>query len=160
MSFFFFLYIGGDAVKKKTRNISTEIEEPIVVTPQSESILSSVKKLIGIIDEDESFDLDIMLNINAAFSTLFQLGVLSKPYIITSKENTYSEIIPDGLEDVTSQIKMYLVYKTRLGFDSSTLSSSVMESLKEMINEAEYRLMISFNPTDTFDRTGGEIQNE
>lgn len=147
-------------MKKKNKNVTTETEEPIVVTPQSESILSSVKKLIGVIDEDESFDLDIMLNINAAFSTLFQLGVLQKPYIITSKENTYSEIIPEGMEDVTSQIKMYLVYKTRLGFDSSTLSSAVIESLKGMIDEAEYRLMISFNPISTFDRTGGEIQNE
>lgn len=132
----------------------------------SNSILSSVKKLIGILEDDDSFDLDIMLNINAALSTLYQLGVLSKPYSVTSKDDTYSDLIPDDREDVINQIKMYLYYKTRLGFDSSTISASVMDSLKQMIEESEYRLMISYNPIDTFkesgeeEEEGGEIQNE
>lgn len=117
----------------------------------SDSILSSVKKLIGISEEDESFDLDIMLNINAASSTLYQLGVLKKPFTVTSKEDTYDDLIPGGTEDVVNQIKMYYVYKTRLGFDSSTLSGTVIEVIKEMIREAEYRLMISFNPDNTFE---------
>lgn len=114
----------------------------------SDSILSSVKKLIGIFEEDNSFDLDIMLNINAAISTLYQLGVIEKPYSITSKEETYNDLIPNGAEDVISQIKMYFVYKTKLGFDSSTLTSGVMETLKEMIKEAEFRLMVLFNPSE------------
>lgn len=117
----------------------------------SDSILLSVKKLIGISEDDVSFDLDIMLNINVACSTLFQLGVLSKAYTITSKDDTYDDLIPGGSEDVINQIKMYFVYKTRLGFDSSTLSGTVVEVLKEMIKEAEWRLMVTFNPTDTFD---------
>lgn len=117
----------------------------------SDSILSSVKKLIGIQEEDESFDIDIMFNINAASSVLFQLGVLSKPYTVTSKEDIYSDLIPNGTEDVINQIKMYFVYKTKLGFDSNTLSSTVIQTLEKMIDEAEYRLMISFNPENTFD---------
>lgn len=117
----------------------------------SDSILSSVKKLIGISEDDKSFDLDIMMNINAASSTLFQLGVLKTPYTITSKEDTYLDLIPYGTEDVINQIKMYFVYKTRLGFDSSTLSGTVIEVLKEMIREAEWRLMVSFNPESTFE---------
>lgn len=116
----------------------------------SDSILSSVEKLIGISEEDDSFDLDIMLNINAAISTLFQLGVLQKPYTVTSKEDKYQDLIPNGTEDVINQIKMYFVYKTKLGFDSSTLSGTVIDVLKEMIKESEYRLMISFNPKDIF----------
>lgn len=120
-------------------------------TKLSDSILSSVKKIIGITEDDNSFDLDIMLNINAASSTLFQLGVLQKPYTITSKEDTYDDLLPGCSEDVINQIKMYFVYKTRLGFDSSTLSGTVIEVIKEMIKEAEWRLMISFNPTGLFD---------
>lgn len=117
----------------------------------SDSILSSVKKLIGISEDDTSFDLDIMLNINAAASTLFQLGVIEKPYVVTSKENTYTDLIPGGTDDVVSQIKMYFVYKTRLGFDSSNLTGSVIDVLEKQIKEAEYRLMISFNPKNTFE---------
>lgn len=131
----------------------------------SDSILSSTKKLIGLLEDDTSFDLDIMLNINAALSVLYQLGVLSKPYTVTSKEDTYDMLMDDPTDDVKNQIKMYLYYKTKLGFDSSTMNSTVMSSLKEMIQETEYRLMISFNPKDTFaskenEDLGGEIQNE
>lgn len=120
------------------------------ISETSNSILSSVKKLIGISEDDQSFDIDIMLNINAALSILYQLGVIKKPFTITSEEDTYDDLIPDGSEDVLSQIKIYFVYKTRLGFDSSTLSSSMIEVIKEMIKETECRLMMTFNPTTTF----------
>lgn len=113
------------------------------------SVLSSVKKLIGIPEDEESFDIDVILNINAASSTLFQLGILERPYTITSKEDTYDDLIPGASEDVINQIKMYFVYKTRLGFDPPS-SATLTEVLKEMIKEAEYRLMISFNPEDIF----------
>ncbi len=117
-----------------------------------DSILFSVKKLIGISEEDESFDMDIMLNINAALSVLFQLGVVTMPFTITSKDNTYKDILPKASEDVINQVKMYLVYKTKLGFDSSTLSSYVIEVIKESIKEIECRLMMSFNPSNTFEQ--------
>lgn len=116
----------------------------------SDSILSSVKKLIGISEEDESFDLDIMLNINAAAAVLFQLGVFKKPFTVTSKEDIYEDMIPGGTEDVVNQIKMYFVYKTRLGFDSSTSSATVIEVIKELIKETEWRLQVTFNPVKTF----------
>lgn len=117
----------------------------------SESILLSVKKLIGITEDDKTFDLDIILNINAAISILFQLGVVPTSYTVTSREDTYNDLIPGVSDDVVNLVKMYFVYKTRLGFDSATLSGSVIEVLKELIRETEWRLMISFNPLDTFD---------
>lgn len=120
-------------------------------TELSSSILSSVKKLIGISQDDKSFDLDIMFNINAAASTLYQIGVISKPFTITSAEDTYNDLIPGGTEDVVNQIKMYFVYKTKLGFDSNGLSSIVIEVIKEQIKEAEWRLMSSFNPERTYE---------
>lgn len=127
----------------------------------SNSILSSVKKLIGINEEDTSFDLDIMFNINAASSTLFQLGVLKKPYTVTSKDDTYHHLVPDGSEDVVNLIKMYFVYKTKLGFDSSGLTGTMSQTIKELISETEWRLMASFNPDNTFEtEERGEIQNE
>lgn len=121
----------------------------------SESILFSVKKLLGVPIEDKSFDVDIMLNINAASSTLFQLGVLKKTFTVNSEKDTYADLIPEGSEEVVNQIKMYFVYKTKLGFDSSTLTAAVIEVLKEMIKEAEWRLMVMFNPPDAFDKEEG-----
>lgn len=127
------------------------MDENTNLSELSDSILSSVKKLIGISKDDKSFDLDIMMHINAASSTLFQLGVLKKPYTITSEEDLYEDLLPDGTEDVINQVKMYFVYKTKLGFDSSTASSMVIDVLKDLIKEAEWRLMVIFNPEDTFE---------
>lgn len=120
----------------------------------SDSILFSVKKLIGIPEDDETFDLDIMLNINAACSTLLQLGVIQTPYTVTSKEDTYYDMFPNGPDDVVNQVKMYFVYKTKLGFDSSTLSGTVIDVLKEMIREAEWRLCAAYNPKNLFQSDG------
>lgn len=127
------------------------MDEDTNLSELSDSILSSVKKLIGISEEDTSFDLDVMLNINAAISTLYQLGVIQKPFTITSKEDTYDDLLPGISEDVINQVKMYFVYKTRLGFDNSTMSTAVIEVIKDLIKEAEWRLMIAFNPTDMFE---------
>ena len=40
-----------------------------------DSILTSIKKLLGIAEEYEHFDPDIVMYINSAFSVLTQLGV-------------------------------------------------------------------------------------
>lgn len=117
----------------------------------SDSILSSVKQLIGVPVEETAFDLDIMLNINAALSTLFQIGVLPKPCTISSDKDTYFSVFPEADESVLSQVKMYLVYKTKLSFDSPSSTGAVLDVLKELIREAEWRLMVSFNPDNTFE---------
>ena len=117
----------------------------------TDSILLSVKKLIGINEDDDSFDVDIIIHINSAISTLFQLGVLNIPYTVTSSEDIYEDLIPEGTADVVNNIKLYFVYKVKLGFDNSTTSATVIEVLKECIKELEWRLMVSFNPPDTFD---------
>lgn len=127
------------------------MDEENNVKVQADSVLLSVKKLIGIPEDDRSFDLDIMLNINAASSILYQLGVFKRPYTVTSKEDIYEDLIPGGTEDVVNQIKMYFVYKVRLGFDSSTISASVIEVIKDMIKETEWRLMATFNPDGLFE---------
>lgn len=117
----------------------------------SDSILSSVKKLIGVNEDDISFDLDIIFNINAAASTLYQLGVLQKPFTISSKKDTYDDLLPGCSEDVINQVKMYFVYKTRLGFDSASLTGTMIQTIKELISEAEWRLKVSFNPDGAFE---------
>lgn len=118
----------------------------------SDSILFSVKQLLGVPIENASFDLDIMLNINAASFTLFQLGVLEKSYTVTSSEDMYDDLsIPGRSEDVVNQIKMYFFYKTKLAFDNSTTSASVIEVIKEMIKESEWRLKEAVELKEAFE---------
>lgn len=124
-------------------------EKEISRIEKDESILTSIKKLLGIDSEYDQFDSDIIMNINAAFFTLSQIGVGPKEgVVIAGDKETYSLFFNDPHE--ISQIKMYLYYKTKMVFDPPT-SSAVMESLKAMIQETEWRLSVSVDPPFTFD---------
>lgn len=116
-----------------------------------DSILNSVKKLIGYPVELKEFDSDIILNINAAIVTLMQLGVrpTDPVFSISDETATYGDYLGDRT-DLISQVKMYLVYKTILGFDSSSRSSTYIEMIKEMIREAEWRLNIEMEEHKVF----------
>lgn len=113
-----------------------------------DSILLSVKKLLGLTEEVEEFDQDIIININSAIVTLTQIGVgPSTGFIITSKEDTYQQWLGDV--SYVNMVNMYLYYKTRLSFDPPT-QTALLESLKEQIRETECRLNYEVDPPNTF----------
>lgn len=103
-----------------------------------ESILTSVKKLLGIDEAYEHFDTDIIIHINSVFMILKQLGVgPSAGYSIIDKNDIWSDFIEDVNE--IQAVKTYVYLKVRLLFDPPT-SSSVMESMNRLIGEYEWRL--------------------
>lgn len=107
----------------------------------NESILNSIKKLIGIDTDDNSFNTDLMIHINSVFFVLQQLGVgPDKPFSITGDSETWSDFISDV--DQFNAVKTYVYMKTRIVFDPPT-NGTIMESLKEAINEYEFRLNIA-----------------
>lgn len=114
-----------------------------------ESILTSIKKLLGIEEDYEHFDQDIIIHINSALMILTQLGVgPSRGFMISDKTSLWSDFIPDehGLEAV----KTYIYLKVKLLFDPP-LSSSVIELINRSISELEWRINIMVdtgNPED------------
>jgi len=61
-----------------------------------DSILTSIKKLLGIAEEYEHFDPDIVMYINSAFSVLTQLGVgPEEGFRIEDASKTWSEFLYD-----------------------------------------------------------------
>ena len=104
-----------------------------------ESILTSIKKLLGIDPEYEHFDSDIILHINSVFMTLNQIGVgPEKTFSISDKFRTWNEFLGDREIDLNA-VKSYIHLKVRLLFDPP-MSSIVMESMNRMISEFEFRL--------------------
>lgn len=103
------------------------------------SILNSIKKLLGISEDYESFDADIIMHINSVFMILNQLGVgPSESFMITDKTATWDDFLPN--EEVKAEaVKSYMYLKVRLMFDPP-LSSVVMECMNRTINELEWRL--------------------
>ena len=110
----------------------------------NESILTSVKKALGIVDEYTHFDPDIVMHINTTFGTLTQLGVgPSEGFFISDKTATWSDFIGDAKN--LEMVKSYVVLKVRLFFDPPT-SSAVMESMNRMISELEWRINVTVDP--------------
>lgn len=109
-----------------------------------ESILTSVKKLLGITEEYTQFDTDIIIHINTVFMILHQLGVgPDKPFTITNKESKWSDFI--GEDDNIEAVKTYMFMKVKLLFDPPQTSSSV-ESTERIISELEWRLNVAVDP--------------
>lgn len=107
-----------------------------------ESILLSIKKLLGLPPEDTSFDLDIIININAAFSTLYQIGVDDKSITIENDSAIWSDYIYNS--NILNLVKQYVFMKVKLAFDPPS-SSSVMDAYKQQIAELEWRINIETN---------------
>lgn len=105
-----------------------------------DSILTSIKKMLGIIEEDESFDVDIIIHINTAFSTLTQLGVGPKEgFAIRDKTTLWTEFVDDiRLENIRS----YIYLKVRQVFDPPT-NSAVLDAISRQISELEWRMNVT-----------------
>lgn len=117
-----------------------------------ESILKTIKQLVGCPDDFEQFDLDLTIHINSAFATLTHLGAGPKEgYRITGVDNKWSEFEEDAQK--LSLIKDYVYIKTRLLFDPPT-SGSLMDSLKEQLKEMEWRLYMLYDPISEDDKEG------
>lgn len=118
-----------------------------------DSILTSIKKMLGITEEYEHFDQDIIMHINTVFMILNQLGVgPSEGFSINDKNAIWSDFVSDM--NKIEAVKSYMYLKVKLLFDPP-LSSSVVESIKNQINELEWRLNIAVDPPST----NAEIQN-
>lgn len=105
-----------------------------------ESILTSIKKMLGISEEYEHFDMDLIMHINSVFSILNQLGVgPPNGFTIQDANATWSDYIPD--EALLEMVKSYVYLKVKLFFDPPS-SSAVTESTNRLISELEFRILV------------------
>lgn len=107
----------------------------------TESILTSIKKLLGIDGDYKHFDPDLVMHINSVFSILTQMGVgPSDGYAITGAEEEWQSFITD--KNCLLLVKSYIFQKVRLLFDPP-LSSTAIESINQQIKEYEFRLFVA-----------------
>lgn len=106
-----------------------------------DSILDSIKKLLGIDILDTSFDGDLIIYINSVFAILNQLGVgPSEVFWISDNGAIWDEFIYDYAFDL-QLLKSYIYLKVKLIFDPPA-SSFVLESNNRLISEFEWRLNV------------------
>ena len=106
-----------------------------------ESILTSIKKLVGIAEDYTAFDTDFIIYINSAFATLNQLGIgpVEGFSIVdaSSKWSDYGVATP-----ILDHVKSYVYLKVKTIFDPPT-SSTVLDAYNRMIQETEWRLKVA-----------------
>lgn len=103
----------------------------------TESILTTVKKLLGMPEEYEHFDLDIITHINTVMIILYQMGLGKDGFSIADKEATWGDFL--GEDKNLNLVKSYVAAKVRLMFDPPT-SSVLMEAMNNNIKELEWRI--------------------
>ena len=105
-----------------------------------DSILDSIKKLVGVAPEVTDFDTDIIIHINSVMNILNQLGAPS--LIISDNTLKWSDFISGSKLEL---IKSYIYLKVRLLFDTS-VSSSVTNAINEQVKELEWRISVTVDP--------------
>lgn len=102
------------------------------------SILNSVKKVLGILADDDSFDEDILMHINSAFVTLTQLGIGPElGFTIEDDSITWDAFI--GTDKRLSSVKSYIYLRVKLLFDPPQ-TSYLIDALNQQRLEFEGRL--------------------
>ena len=104
------------------------------------SIFNSVKKVVGLLGDDGSFDEDILLHINSVVSTLRQLGLsIPADFYVRDDVQTWQDLLGEFRD--LDLVKSYMTMKVRLMFDPPS-SSFGLKSMEEMVKEYEWRINV------------------
>lgn len=112
-----------------------------------DSILNSVKKLLGIAEDYTYFDTDIILHINTVLSTLYQLGIgpIGTGYAIASSQETWSDLLGDDYR--INFVKTYVALRVKMLFDPPT-AGPLIEAYNREINELTWRINVAVDPDE------------
>ena len=117
-----------------------------------ESILTSIKKMLGLGEEYEHFDVDLIMIINGIFADLTQMGVgPSEGFYIEDETSTWTDFIPDMAK--LQSVKTYVYLRAKILFDPASIGSSTLASYERQISQWEWRLNIEAESAETKETT-------
>lgn len=111
----------------------------------NDSILTSVKLLLGIAEDYAVFDQDLIALINSAFSVLFQLGVGDSVFSIQDSTATWNDFSSDT--EACQLAKEFVFLRVQLNFDPPS-SSYVLSAKERMLQELTWRINVAVDPKE------------
>ena len=103
-----------------------------------DSVLLSTKQMLGISPEDTSFDVNVIMSINTALTTLMDLGLTEvEDEIVTDDDMTWDDLL-GGRTDI-EYVKTYIYQKVKMIFDPPT-STAAIDAMQRSISELEWRI--------------------
>jgi hypothetical protein len=104
----------------------------------ADSILTSVKKVLGLDEDYIAFDPDVTLFINSVLATLNQVGAGPVDgFQIEDKSSTWDELL--GADPRLNNVKSYVYLKVRMLFDPPATSFAIA-AIEAMAKELEFRI--------------------
>lgn len=108
------------------------------------SILKTVKKLLGLAENYNAFDQDIIVYINMSLNILTQLGVGPKEgFIISDATSTWSDFMGD--DNRLAMVQNYVHLKVKAIFDTG-MSGALSDAVNNQIKELEWRINVQVDP--------------
>ena len=112
-----------------------------------DSVLDTVKSIIGISLDDHDFDAQLILHINTVLSILNQLGVGETGFAITGRDETWDDLF-NFKEEEMHAVKTYVALRVWIIFDAQGISSGTLTAIKEQIAELEWRINVAREEID------------
>lgn len=110
----------------------------------ADSILTGTKKALGLAEEHEAFDPDIIMHINSVFADLHQIGAgPDEGYAIADKEDEWPAFLEEDV--LLNNVKSYMVMRVKLIFDPPS-HGGLLTALKEQIEKDEWRIRVATDP--------------
>ena len=107
---------------------------------EADSVLDSVKKMLGVDLVDDSFDMELIIFINDVFSKLNQLAVgPTTTYVIDDRLDKWTDFLLDRAD--LNMVRTYMYLQVRITFDPPT-NPSLLENMMKRIQEYEWRLNV------------------
>lgn len=103
-----------------------------------DSILKTIKKICGVQDDIEVFDLEIATHINSALSTLTQLGIgPTEGFFVEDNAATWTQFY--GTDKRFNSIRSFVCLQVKSIFDPPE-SSYAVAAMERQIEEIKWRL--------------------
>lgn len=104
------------------------------------SILNTIKTMLGPTVEDTHFDPDIIVHINSALMELNQLGVGTDGFIVVDDTATWGQFEPNA--NKLAALKTYVYLSVKMVFDPPTVGG-VITAMTETMRKLEWRLTVA-----------------
>ena len=112
----------------------------------TESILDSIKIMLGNSVDDTNFDSELIMFINGALAIINKLGVGLTGYKISNNSNTWDEFLGDRTD--LEEVKTNVYLRVRLAFDPPQ-NSFLVTSIKEQIVESTWYIELYHKESTT-----------
>ena len=107
-------------------------------------ILNTIKAMLGRPAEDDAFDVELIVFIDAAISNLNELGVGPEGGLMIDVNTMWSDLL--GSNPNLNHVKTYVYLNVKILFDAAGMSQHVLSAYEKKMEEQAWRITTASDP--------------